>query len=222
MKKKNAYLFVNGSMGSYSGLQKEITADDYIVAVDGGYRHIEKLNIKPDVIIGDMDSIQYDGLKNLRLQNIEIIQYPSEKDETDLELALDHVIVRDFDRIIVVAALGGRLDHTLTNLFLLTDPKLKDRRVMLFDGVENVFLIESNTKLECNIGDRISLVPILGKVEGVVTKGLKYPLNNETLFTEKGRGISNEVVSKNVEIKITSGQLLCIHTLREKRDLYKE
>ena len=216
MKKKNVYIFVNGSMGSYSGLQKEITEDDYIVAVNGGYRHIEKLDLKPDVIIGDMDSIQPEDLKNLKLHNIKIIRYPREKDETDLELALDYVIAQDFNRIVIVAALGGRLDQTLTNLFLLTDPKLRGRRVMLFDGVEYVFLIESNTKLECNIGDRISLVPILGRVDGVVTNGLNYPLNNETLFPEKGRGISNEVLSKNVEIKIKTGRLLCIHTLQEK------
>ena len=217
MKKKNVYVFVNGSMGSYSGLFKEITGNDYIIAVDGGYRHVEKLAIKPDVIIGDMDSIRSDDLKKLKLKNIKIIQFPKEKDETDLELALDYVIDRDFDRIVVVAALGGRIDHTLTNLLLLTDPRFKGRRVIYFDGVAYAFLIESAARLECDIGDRISLVPILGKVDGVVTKGLKYPLRGETLFPESGRGISNEVISKDVEINITSGRLLCIHTLQSKR-----
>jgi len=212
MKNMRTFIFVNGNIDNYMTVQEAIDTNDLIVAVDGGYSHLKKLGIIPDVLIGDMDSISPEELTNLETQEVDIIRYPAEKDETDLELALDYVIRYGFDHIIIVAAFGGRLDQALTNLFLITDSRFKGKKIEFFDGTELVYIIDAQIEFTGKIGDRVSLIPVLGQADGIYTAGLKFQLDNETLFPEKSRGISNEIVSENVKITIKSGRLLCIHT----------
>jgi len=212
MKSKKVFIFINGKMGDENSIKNIIQDHDYIVAVDGGYQHLKNISIMPDVIIGDMDSIDPDDLCRLQKENIEIMQYPREKDETDLEIALNHVINLGYDKIVIVAAFGGRLDQMLTNLLMLKKPMLNDRTVIYFDGLEYVHLISSSLIIRGSIGDRVSLIPFFGPVHGISTMGLKYQLVNESLYPEQSRGVSNVITEKEVKIEIKSGQLICIHT----------
>jgi len=205
-----AVLFVNGECKDLNRL--ELEEHDYLVAVDGGMQYLNRLALTPHLIIGDMDSIDPLDLQSMLAEGVQIERFPPQKDQTDLELAIDLVLQKGFKRILLFAALGGRLDQSLANLFLLTRDDLKDINVRMQDGQESVFLIRRETHIQTLPGDRISLLPLCAPVTGINTKGLLYPLNDESLFPQKTRGISNEALSKKVSINIESGLLLCIHT----------
>ena len=119
-----------------------------------------------------------------------------EKDESDLELAIQSVVNRGYSRILIVGALGNRLDHTLANIFLLALPVLQNCEVRLDDGQVAVFLIQKETQIIGKKGDLVSLIPINGPVSGVATEGLYYPLNEETLHPFFTRGISNHLTRR--------------------------
>jgi len=205
-----AVLFINGECKDLNHL--ELEEHDFLVAVDGGLQYLNRLALTPHLIIGDMDSIDPLDLQSMLAEGVQIERFPPQKDQTDLELAIDLVLQKGFKRILLIAALGGRLDQSLANLFLLTRDDLKDINVCMQDGQESVFLVHREAHIHTLPGDRLSFLPLCTPVTGISTKGLRYPLNNETLFPQKTRGISNEALSNKVSINIESGLLLCIHT----------
>jgi thiamine pyrophosphokinase len=209
---KRAILFANGEVESYGFLGKLITGKDFLVAVDGGLRHLEALGLTPDLLIGDLDSVTHAQLQRLSGGKTEIIRFPIEKDETDLELALLEVIKRSVDEIAIIGGLGGRIDQTLANLFLLLLPDLTGKNVYMLTQNEKVFVIQEQQAIRGAEGDLISLIPLNGDANGVTTIGLKYPLMNETLRLERSRGISNRMLTDKAEVKVKEGVLMCVHT----------
>jgi thiamine pyrophosphokinase len=204
-------LFVNGDLPAPDRVRDQLSADDTLIAVDGGLRHLETIGVIPDLVIGDLDSIDQAQLQLYRNQGIQIRQFPVEKDETDLELALDAACDLHPQSIWVVAALGGRLDQTLANIFLLTRPDLEGYDLRLIDGHTEVFLIRDSAVIQGEIGQRVSLLPLNVPAAGISTQGLHYPLLNETLYPDKTRGLSNQMISPTVTISLQTGLLLCIH-----------
>ena len=187
-----------------------------IISADGGLRHIREIELKPDLVIGDLDSISKEDSKWISENHIETRKFPEKKDQTDLELALLAAVDIGGDPITVVGALGGRIDQTLTNIFLLLMPELQNADVRLDDGLEELFLIQSHGSVTGKKGDTVSLLPLLSPVMGIRTKGLKFPLKDEILFPERSRGVSNEMDSDKAEVSMKSGVLLCIHTRKTK------
>ena len=112
----------------------------------------------------------------------------------------------------IVAALGGRLDQTLGNIFLLARPVLADGDIRLEDGQQEVFLIRSLGIVNGQPGDTISLIPLTSQVVGVVTEGLRYPLQDEILYFDQTRGISNVLLGSEAVIRLREGILLCVHS----------
>jgi len=218
MSAKRAILFVNGDLRKPETILSLIEPDDLLIAVDGGLRHLEALNLQPRLVIGDLDSITPQQLQDLRSDGVEIIRFPEKKDETDLELALDVVLKKGLKVIWVVGALGGRLDQTLGNIFLMGQPALQGFDIRLEDGVEQVFLVRSDLLVNGSPGDVVSLIPIAEEVSGVSTTGLEYPLKDATLFMHKTRGISNLMLEDTARIQVKDGALLCIHTRKENAD----
>lgn len=208
---KRVVLFVNGDLPEPDRVSNKLNQDDLLIAVDGGLRHIENLGLSPNLIIGDLDSVDEAQLQPYRKQCVEISKFPVDKDETDLELALDAACKFAPQVIWVVAALGGRLDQTLANIFLLTRPDLADYDVRLIDGHTEVFLIRTSGEIRGREGERVSLISLNEPAVGIHTHGLQYPLKDETLYPEKTRGISNRMTSHTATITIHSGLLLCIH-----------
>lgn len=215
MSEKKAYLFANGELPDIKKLIPFIHPDMLIVAVDGGLHHVGKVGFKADWLIGDLDSISEKEIEDCTNAGVVIYQYPKEKNETDLELAIDNVVSSGYRFIRIAGALGGRLDQTLGNLFLLAKPELADCNLRLEDGCQEVFLIRERGMLQGLPGDIVSLIPVYGDATGVSTEGLRYPLNNETLHQDHTRGISNELVGETASIKLENGFLLCIHTRKD-------
>ena len=206
-----AVVFANGEMGALAPIRGLIQPEDTIVSVDGGMRHLIALGFSPDIIIGDMDSIDPGRLTAMLAMDVEILQFPTEKDETDLELALDLLRNRGFKECIVVAALGGRTDQTLANIWLLAERNSDDFLISADDGCERVFVVLDDFVLRGTRGDTVSLIPYAAPVTGISTTGLQYPLANETLHPDKTRGLSNVLLADQAAIKIKTGKLLCVH-----------
>ena len=205
-------LFVNGDLPEPEKLRARLTPKDILIAVDGGLRHIVSLGLTPDLILGDLDSANPGDVQKLEAQGIPVRWYPIAKDETDLELGILAALEHHPQTIWIVAAIGGRLDQTLGNIFLLTQASLTDIDVRLMDGSQEVFLIRDHTLITGQPGQTVSLLPLMGPVPGVTTDQLAYPLNHETLYPDRTRGISNLMNATTASVTIDSGILLCIHT----------
>jgi thiamine pyrophosphokinase len=206
-----AIIFANGELPDVKIVQGLLQPDDLLIGADGGTMHIFNMGLIPDAVIGDMDSIPGSALSRLTSSNIEINLYPADKNETDLELALEYAINSGIREILLLAAMGGRLDHALSNISLLADPRLLELNVRMDDGVEELFFCRDQAQVRGSSGDIVSLIPWGGEVTGIVTGNLKWPLQEETLFPHKSRGVSNEMLAEEASIKIKSGLLLIVH-----------
>lgn len=204
-------IFANGELPDLEKARTLIQKDDYIICADGGTRHALALNLWPALIIGDMDSAEKGDLQSLKEAEVSIELFPHDKNETDLELALQRAIELKPAQIIIIAGLGGRLDQTLANITLLTDHRLATFDVRLDDGIEEAFLCRDQVQVHGRSGDLVSLIPWGGAVSGVHTMNLKWPLHKETLYPDRTRGISNEMLGKSASISIGSGLLLVVH-----------
>ena len=209
-----AVLFVNGELRNPAVVQELLQPSDYLVCVDGGLRHLRRLGLQPHLVIGDLDSISAAEVLELERDGIRIQRYIVDKDETDLELALLAVLKEGYHTMLLVAALGGRLDQTLGNLFLLSRSELSGCDIRLEDGLEEVFIIHAQETILGQPGDIVSLLPMEGKVTGIVTGGLRYPLHDETLWFDHTRGVSNVMLENQAVVEVASGVLLAIHTRR--------
>lgn len=184
--------------------------DDVLIAADGGLRHCLDLGLQPAILIGDMDSIDTRDLDALEPGDTQILRYPTQKDFTDLELALQHALKLGADEIIIVAALGARWDQTIANMLLPASfPSVKIR---LIDGSQEIHYIRAGEKLEIHgrPGDMVSLIPLAGKAHGITTEHLEYPLRGGALTFGSTRGISNVLLEETGTISISGGLLLCI------------
>ncbi|RIK28695.1 MAG: thiamine diphosphokinase [Anaerolineae bacterium] len=205
-------IFANGDLPDLEKARALLRPDDFILCADGGTRHALALGVKPNLILGDMDSVGKEMLKKLQDDGVEIELFPRDKDETDLELALNKALELNPDEIIIAAALGGRTDQTLANIALISNTQYAIRNIRLDDGVEEIFLCRAQAEVRGRSGDLVSLIPWGEPVHGVQTENLKWRLNGETLYPDKSRGISNEMTNNIASIKIKSGLLLIIHT----------
>ena len=207
-------IFANGELPDLHKARLLIQKQDYIICADGGIRHAQALGVSPDLILGDMDSAEKDQLQKFQDAKISIELFPQDKNETDLELALKRALAWGPEKIVIMAALGGRLDQTLANITLLTDPRLSLIDVRLDDGVEEIFFCRDQVRVRGRRGELVSLIPWGSAVSEIKTEGLKWALNAETLYPERTRGISNELLGKSAFISIGSGLLLVVHRRR--------
>ena len=207
-------IFANGVLPDVQKARALLQADDFILCADGGARHACALGVRPSLVIGDFDSLSEDERKNAESEGAKIVRYSHDKNETDLELAINHALELNPTSILILAGLGDRLDQTLGNIALLGDPRLAELDVRLDDGVEETFFCRSRCELRGRSGDLVSLIPWTGAVEGISTDGLKWPLHDETLYPEKTRGISNELLGSAASVSLASGLLLIIHRRR--------
>jgi thiamine pyrophosphokinase len=216
---KRIVIFANGELPNIEKARALLHAGDFIIAADGGTRHAFALGQMPNIVIGDLDSITKEERGKVEEVGAEIIQHPQDKNETDLELAIQHALSLNPEQIIILAALGGRLDQTLGNIALLNSLQSFDRlsttpskcNMQLDDGIEEVFFCRDKCAIHGTNRDIVSLIPWQGEVTGIVTTGLKWPLQNETLYPQKTRGISNEMLNDEATVQISSGLLLVVH-----------
>lgn len=199
-----AIILCDGEVPDSSTLQKMISDSDLFIAADGGANTAKYLALSPDVIIGDLDSYHPTGK-----ENAEVIHDPGQE-TNDLEKALRYAKKNNCSEITVFGATGERLDHTLKNLSVMKQFNKQFNSLVFKDHYSDMFLINSPFKKQLPVGTSISLFPLSGRVEGITTKGLKYPLTDDFLENGIRDGTSNQTVEKKVEIEFKNGDLLLI------------
>lgn len=206
----HAVVFANGTLHLPPQWQEMVAQADLIVAADGGGHHCLRLGVKPQVLIGDLDSLPAPEVARLAAQGTQILRYPAQKDETDLELALLWAVDQGATHLDILAALGGRWDQSLANLFLAAHPRLRAASLVFHDGVQRLFLIQSSAVIQGRPGDLVSLIPLDGPAEGITTTGLAYPLTNGRLPFGVSRGVSNQLTAPQATVQVRRGSLLCV------------
>ena len=184
---------------------------DLVIAADGGARLCKALRTRPDVLIGDLDSLTPAEVANWKGAGVTMLRFPTDKDQTDLELALHLAVERGAQRITVLGALGGRWDQSVANLLLLAHPRWRDLDVVLMDGSQRASLIHRRGVVEGRPGDTVSLIAIAGDARGVTTNGLAYPLSDGVVPFGSALGVSNRLTGPRAEITVRQGLLLVVH-----------
>lgn len=198
----------NGVLESNARLLNLWRDADLRLAADGGAMNARlHLQAAPHIVIGDLDSLDADTMQWLQESHAEIIQHPRDKNETDLELAINLARTRGTNSITILAALGGRPDQMLANILLLT----RSPHIRIADAQSEMWLAENETEITGAVGDVVSLIPLSASVEGIATVGLKYPLNRESLELGTTRGVSNELIAPKAIVRVESGMLLIVH-----------
>jgi thiamine pyrophosphokinase len=205
-------LLVNGELYKPDVLRRRIRdeAFDLVLGADGGARYAKTLNVTLDAVVGDMDS-----LSDLEQQGMkaEFVSYPPEKDETDLELALLYAKKRGIDRIVMVGAMGGRMETTIANILLMANASLSSCRIEVWHGEQTGWAVKPpGEDIAGHPGDTLSLIPLGGYASGITTEGLKYPLKDEGLPLGSSRGISNLMDGQLARVRLAQGLLLAVHT----------
>lgn len=214
--KKIVFVVAGGEFGDPTFFQQkkvELNPAD-IICADGGARHLYGIGLVPDVIIGDLDSLDPEIRIYCQDRGSRIIRHPEAKDETDTQLALDYAIGIAPDEIYVFGACGTRIDHTLANLSLLASGLQKNIPIKLIDEWCEVFIVTGNCVIEGEAGQTVSLLPFSERVTGVTLNGFEYPLENGVMKAGKPYGISNRLNSSTGFITVGSGQLLVVNFFR--------
>ena len=205
-------IFANGALSNLDQVPALIRSYDILIAADGGARHCQAAKTFPHIVIGDFDSLTPAELDELQAHGAQIIRYPSRKDFTDLELALEYACEQGADQILILGGLGQRWDQTLANILLLAGPASRRARISLMDGNQEITLIGELQTLEIlgEPGDTVSLIPIRGNAEGITTHGLEYLLSGDTLHFGAARGVSNVLIGNSATVHLEHGLLICI------------
>ena len=207
---KRCVIVGGAPINNYEEISDSLREDDYFIFCDSGLSHREKLGIEPNLIIGDFDSYIKPET------DIETIVLPCEKDDTDTVFAVKEALKRGFEEFLIIGAAGGRFDHTLGNISILTMLRRLNKKATLIDDFSEMEII---SKEEVSISDRypyFSLIAINGKAEGITIKNAKYPLENAAIEPDYQYGISNEVIKgKDARVFVESGELLLIKVRHE-------
>jgi len=199
---------------SYSDLVLDLINDSEttIICADGGTSYALRLGLTPDLIVGDLDSLPPDVQDKMTALGVEVERHPVKKDQTDLELALSRAIGRGSTEIILLTALGGRLDQQLANIFLLARPEWASARLSLAEGNQIAWLLRGPDALTLTgqPGDTLSIVPFSPVVDGLYLKNVEWPLQNATVSFGNTLTISNTFIKPQARVEIKTGLALVI------------
>jgi thiamine pyrophosphokinase len=209
-------VFANGTIPDPTWIEPYFAEATAVIAANGGTRHLFALGRRPDILVGDMDSLPDEVNEWLANGRTTFVTRPADKDETDLELALLYAVAHYDAPILLFGALGGRLDQTIGNILLLAHPGLRGRPIYLVEQHERAWLITGQTRIEGAAGDTVSLIPLAGDVQIAETTNLRWPLHQETLRFGLGRGISNAQTAAVATVQVQQGLLLCVHSHQKK------
>ncbi|MFN2166013.1 MAG: thiamine diphosphokinase, partial [Anaerolineae bacterium] len=165
-------IVIAGGETAGQGWQRWVRPGDWIIGADGGAAQALDWGLLPDLVIGDMDSLPEAARSRLEAEGCQFVWHPRAKDETDLELALQYAVRQGAQEIVVLGALGGRLDHTVANILLLALPSLVGVSVRIVEGNQQALVARDGEtiRLEGAAGDLVSLLPLRGDVSVMSTR----------------------------------------------------
>jgi thiamine pyrophosphokinase len=190
-----------------------------VIAADSGVEHALALGFRVDLVVGDLDSADPVAVETAAAAGAAIERHPTDKDATDLELALAAVTrVGGGKDVVVVGGTGGRLDHFLANALVLASPRFAELRIRARMGTADIAVIRDAAELRGDPGDLCSLLPLGGPATGIRTDGLRFPLAHETLLPGSTRGVSNELLEPIARVSLDEGVLLAVLPHARKAD----
>jgi thiamine pyrophosphokinase len=204
-------LFANGTLTNPQSALSHAEGADRIIAANGGALHCLNMNVIPDLLIGDLDSLDSETLAALRTAGTVIEQHPARKDETDLEIALRHALDEGASHVTILGAMGARWDQSIANLLLLAHEDLSADIRLVDDRHELTLLRGGETRtLSGAPGDIVSLLPLAGDAVGIRSTGLEYSLHVDTLRFGSTRGVSNVLEAPEATVSLQKGLLVCV------------
>jgi thiamine pyrophosphokinase len=206
-------VFANGTLSQPELLQARLRPGDRIFCADGGTHHALALGLTPEIIVGDLDSLSPEVISRMEGAGIALHRHPAYKDQTDLELALQLAVAEKPDEILLVTALGGRLDQMLANILLLTRPEYGSVRLKLADGPQSAILLRAHQTITLSgqPGDTLSLIPLTPTVKQVNLTGVEWSLVETTLSFGSTLTISNVLTAQQATVQIGAGMVLVVH-----------
>ena len=190
----------------------EHSAEDFVVCADGGYDAAMRYGIQPDLVIGDFDSMPMDHVKDTPLHRL-----PVHKDDTDMEVCLEEGRKRGYREFYMLGCIGGRLDHTISNLQCLYDCAMRGETAWMADQQNRVtVLLPGEHILHPVPGRHVSLLAFTPEVSGICLKGTEWELENATLTNRDPLGVSNEARQEEIQLKFASGALLLMYSVDRK------
>lgn len=212
MSTKRVIVVANGDFEDLAFYTNLVKTDDFIICVNGGCGYALAMGLKPDLVIGDMDSLNPDDQEKILQLDPKLIKHPSVKDKSDLELAIDRAVEMKPGEIVIIGALGGvRADHAFINMLLLYIPMQHNIPARIVDRNQDIFLIKDKMIINGKSGDYFSLFALTGEAGGITTEGLRYPLKEGTLHFASTLGLSNELTGSKAAVSLERGLLLAIH-----------
>ena len=202
---KRCVIVGGAGINNYDYIRGRLCADDYIVFCDSGLRHLEPLQVKPSLIVGDFDSHDNPYL------DVETIVLPCEKDDTDTVFAVKEAIKRGFDDFLLIGVVGARLDHTLGNVSILLYLDSIGKKGIIIDDYSEMEIVSNEPAYIEDSYAFFSLLNVSGTAKGITIENAKYLLNNAEITCEYQYGVSNEVIpGKTAKVSILEGKLLLI------------
>lgn len=206
----NTALVIAGGKPVKRSVLSHLGQPAWVVAADSGLDQANRLGIRPNLVIGDMDSVSAAALIEAEAAGIAIDRHPRDKDATDLELAIDAVVDRGFARATIIGGTGGRMAHTLANALLLTHKReIRLDWVTSHARISALFSGETGT-YSITDGELVSVVAVGGPAL-CSSSGLRWPLDVAPLMPGSTRGISNHISESAATVSVTEGQVLIVH-----------
>lgn len=203
-------IIANGDLEYTSDICRLIRDAQLIISADGGARHLRVLNILPHILIGDFDSISPADKQFFKKKQIKTLAFPSRKNHTDSELCVSWALENNATDITLLGVTGTRLDHTLSNIFLLKTLSQQNIPARIINKNNEIHIVTSFLELKGQPKDFLSIIPVTEKATGITLKGLEYPLVNATLEMGSCLGISNSFTGRVASVSIREGVLIVI------------
>lgn len=206
-----ALVFAGAKIDDYDFCQEYFADASLIICCDGGLHHAKALGLVPDYIVGDFDSVAPDVLQYFQAMNIPTYQFPTRKNETDMQLGIRLALEKGADDLVLFGGIGDRFDHTLANGHLLLWILKAGARARLVDSKNCVELISDSLTFLGKEGQLVSTLPLSMEVRGLTLRGFSYPLTNHTLaLDDELVAVSNVIVEERATISLTEGYLFVI------------
>lgn len=192
-------------IGNYEHIRSRLCKGDFVVYCDSGLKHMEALQAKPNLIVGDFDSHENPHLE------VETIVLPCEKDDTDTVFVVKEAVKRGFEDFLLIGVVGARLDHTLGNVSILLYLHSLGKKAVILDDYSEMEIVSEQPVSIPDSYAYFSLLNISGCAKGITIRGAKYPLENGEITCEYQYGISNEVLpEQTASVSVSNGELLLI------------
>ena len=205
-----ACVLAGGTLGDTIRVSARLPEPDYVICADDGLTHAVTLGLIPDRVVGDFDSVSEAIVDQYRHSQTVFDQYPSRKDKTDTQIAVDTVLDMGADEVWIVAGAGTRLDHSCANLMLLFRIAEKGAGAYLINQYNLIFPILTESHIQGDPGQVISFLPFGGDALVDVSEGLSYPLDGLHLPATEPIGISNVMTDASAYVRVKKGRLLCM------------